>query len=91
MRYLSKRLRILLPIKNPNKVPIIYIQSGDEVRALFEYDKIKEVALLSANLNKFDYRYMSLFEIKYDGWKIISNRDAEYKLYGYCKNELLPF
>lgn len=78
MKQLSHNLVNYLPRKHNYQheiIGILYILRDDEARILYSYDLNKEVAFTS-NLNKDEFHYMSIFEIYYDGWELVSKEKA---------------
>ena len=54
--------------------PILYIYEyySESICAVYSFDKLKEVLYVS-DYNQKRYRYMSLYEFKYNGWEILTN------------------
>lgn len=80
MKQLFHKLKTYLPknhFKNPLS-PILYITDGKNIRFLYSFDYIKNVAYTSDCYFQ-EYDYMSIFEIYYDDWEII-DREKVYDL-----------
>lgn len=77
MKQLSRELTDYLPRKHKynHPVDILYLVRSDELRAIYSYDSIKDVAYTS-DIKKMEFHYMSLFEIFYDGWELTSKEKA---------------
>lgn len=83
MKQLSHNLSMFLPKRHSHKyglIALLYMISGDEIRLLYSFDPIKNVAYTS-DYNCEEYHYMSLFEIYYDGWIILSKDEALMRIY----------
>ena len=77
MKRLFNKLSNYLPQKHLNdpSCPILYISDGEKIRFLYSFDRIKKVAYTSDAYYQ-EYDYMSIFEIYYEGWEIISKEKA---------------
>lgn len=76
MRSLYRIFDRYLPRDNYNQEPILYLTNGTYVIYAYSFDRKKEVVLTS-DIDKRNFRYMSIFEIFQMAWKIIHLDDVK--------------
>ena len=86
MRTLFNRLCKYLPEFNYNMTPLIYIRNDNyDIRVLYNIDRRKQV-MYSSTISNTEYRYMSIYELTYGKWEIISDEEAFYITQGAVNN-----
>lgn len=76
MKHLFKTFDKYLPKSNYNNEPIMFLNNKDEIIYVYSFDRKKEVVLTS-DMYKEHFKYMSLYEIYYDDWNIIKKTEID--------------
>ena len=90
MKWLYKQFDKYLPRNNYNNEPILYLTNDMAIIYVYSFDRKKEVVLTSKEWTG-EFKYMSLYEILHENWRIIHKNDL-YKILGtYPDSNELPF
>lgn len=90
MKWLYKKFDKYLPRANYNKNPILYLTNGRGILYVYSFDRKKEVVLTSDEWTG-KFRYISLFEILHDEWRLIHKNDLGNILNVYSDPNDFPF
>ena len=90
MKWLYKEFNKYLPRVNQNRNPVLYLTNGRGILYVYSFDRKKEVVLTSDEWTG-KFRYMSLFEILHDEWRIIHKNDLGKIINVYSDPSELPF
>lgn len=94
MNQLFNTFKISLPLHynfKYNDDPILYIYDGKRILGLYSFDRYKKV-LYFKEINGNEKGYISLFEINYNGWFLITKDKAYQYAYNIDQdNVILPF
>ncbi len=90
MKWLYKEFDKYLPRCNYNKEPILYLTNGIGIIFVYSFDRKKEVVLTSKEWTG-ECRYMSLYEILHENWRIVHKNDLNEILGIYSDSKDLPF
>ena len=90
MKWLYKEFNKYLPRVNYNRNPVLYLTNGRWILYVYSFDRKKEVVLTSDEWTG-KFRYMSLFEILHDEWRIIHKNDLDKIINVYSDPSELPF
>lgn len=90
MKWLYKQFDRYLPRDNYNREPILYLTNGFAIIYVYSFDRKKEVVLTSKEWNN-EYRYMSLYEILHEDFRLIHKNDLGEILDVYSNPNELPF
>lgn len=90
MKYLFKVFDKYLPKGNYDNEPIMFLSNESEVIYVYSFDR-KKCVILTSDMFKEHFKYISLYEIYNDDWKIIHKNEIKKILFSNVNYDELPF